>query len=265
MATQADRIRRFVIENLNSLATHRDGRLCICARDVVRGMGLVNQTPSVCSALESVKFQQEAALKWVDRIGPRRSTTTVFVYEPAAGAETPPAPQKTPVVLRPPASPTPNGLRTGVSHSGRTELPRVDLCLVSCVSDKLCCAAPAKDLYVSPLFTKTRSLVTAMDCPWFILSAKYGLVAPERHIEPYNRTLKGMSVDARRAWANEVWKCLEPHLRDVGSVAVFAGNDYREFLVPRLRHRSIQVHVLMQSIGRQLRWLNEQLEGIEAP
>lgn len=143
-------------------------------------------------------------------------------------------------------------------------LPAADLCLVSCVATKGPKPAPARDLYGSPLFTKTRSLVDAMGWPWFILSAEYGLVEPAEVIAPYNKTLKAMSVDARRAWAKEVWECLEPHLAEVGSVAVFAGKPYREFLVPRLRRRGIEAHVLMRRIGEQLRWLNEQLGGIDA-
>ena len=39
--------------------------------------------------------------------------------------------------------------------------------LVACASKKRCGIAPAKDLYVSALFTKTRAYVEATESRWF--------------------------------------------------------------------------------------------------
>ena len=142
-----------------------------------------------------------------------------------------------------------------------TKLPAADLCLVSCVSKKQPRCAPAKDMYISPWFTKARTLVEAQGWPWFILSAQYGLLHPDQEIARYEKTLNTMRVAERRAWANDVINALESHLDGVQSVVVFAGQKYQEFLVPEMRRRGIQVHVPMEGlkIGEQLAWLSDRI------
>jgi hypothetical protein len=51
--------------------------------------------------------------------------------------------------------------------------------LVSCVSQKRKQACPARELYVSDWFLKARHYTETSGCGWFILSAEYGLVAPD--------------------------------------------------------------------------------------
>jgi len=81
---------------------------------------------------------------------------------------------------------------------------RGDLILVGCVSAKLEHAAPAKDLYVSPLFARRRRYAEASGRPWFIYSALYGLLAPDDRIEPYDVSLKDASPSQRRAMGERV-------------------------------------------------------------
>lgn len=130
--------------------------------------------------------------------------------------------------------------------------------LVSCVARKRPRATPAADLYTSAWFVKARALVEASGDPWFILSAEHGLLAPEKVIEPYERTLNTMSVHERRSWAEQVQKQMEVILPDADEVVVFAGNKYRENLMPYLRKRFLEVKVPMDglTIGRQLNWLD---------
>ena len=56
-------------------------------------------------------------------------------------------------------------------------------------------------------FRKMRTLVEAQDWPWFILSAKYGIVDPEQMIEPYEKTLNKMGVADQRDWAERMPRC----------------------------------------------------------
>lgn len=137
-------------------------------------------------------------------------------------------------------------------------LPTASLCLVSCAADKLDRPAPAKDLYTSDLFVKTRRFVEIQDKRWFILSAKHGLVDPNEEIAPYEKTLKEMGKAARRDWAAAVLNALEPHLEGVRAVVFLAGERYREFVAPALSDRGIEVQVPMQGmrIGKQFAWLD---------
>ena len=131
---------------------------------------------------------------------------------------------------------------------------------MSCVSVKRPFPARARELYTSPWFEKARSCVEEMGCPWFILSAKYGLLDPNSLIAPYNQTLKTMQASLRRAWARGVMEDLVPHTVGINSVTLFAGMAYREFLGPELRERGLTVYVPMEGmgIGQQLSWLSNQ-------
>ena len=133
--------------------------------------------------------------------------------------------------------------------------------LVSCVARKLDTPSPAKDLYTSAWFRKARAYVESTESPWYILSAEYGLLDPERVVEPYEKTLNTMGIRDRRFWAERVFSQLEAVGVTDGRLSFLAGQRYREFLVPRLRGIGIEVEVPMAGlrIGEQLRWLGEQV------
>ena len=71
----------------------------------------------------------------------------------------------------------------------------------------------AGNLYTSPWFIMARGLVEKTDQPWFILSAKHGLVSPDTVIPPYEATLNTMSVADRRAWGVMVRKQMDKTYR----------------------------------------------------
>ena len=133
--------------------------------------------------------------------------------------------------------------------------------LVSCVSQKREHACAARDLYVSNLFRKARRYVEASACPWYILSAEYGLVEPEQVVAPYERTLNTMAVADRRAWAQRVFEQLMAAVPNATTVVFLAGERYREFLARHLKDRGLVVSVPMEGlrIGEQLSWLGQHL------
>ena len=260
MPSQADRIRRHALEHhVRPWRESGESALSIRAGDVARSMGLRNRTPNVCSALESHAFQQEAGLVLIGKMGPRQSTTTTFRYQrddasagPRMGRET----------ERPARSNDP-GSRVAQPHQVYDDtLPAADLCLVSGVKKKLRECAPGKELYVSNWFCKARAVIEAAGWPWYILSAKYGLVDPDAVIEPYEKTLSAMRKSERIEWSRKVMGALDSRLVDVDSVVIFAGEKYRECLEPALRKRGIAVHVPMEGlgIGEQLARLNRWID-----
>lgn len=131
--------------------------------------------------------------------------------------------------------------------------------LVSCVSRKKSHPAPAQNLYVSDWFKKARAYVLKSGSPWFILSAKHGLVHPDEILAPYEQTLNNMRAAERRAWAEKVQHQMETMLPDADEIVLFAGQRYREYIEHWLRGRfaSVQVPMLGLPIGKQLRWLSE--------
>jgi len=146
---------------------------------------------------------------------------------------------------------------------GKVQIVRLNMDvigLVQCGAQKKATAAPAKDLYISSLFKKSKSFVESKCDKWFILSAKYGLLLPEQVVEPYNETLKSYSVKERAIWAESIFEDISKHINSGDKIIFLAGNYYRQFLIPKLQAMGIQIEVPMKGlrIGEQLHYLDVQ-------
>lgn len=135
---------------------------------------------------------------------------------------------------------------------------RATVYLVSCASRKRRQACEARHLYISDLFSKARRYAEASGSPWFILSAEHGLVAPDKLIAPYERTLNRMLSADRRVWGERVVIQLAEAVPDLSRVVFLAGKRYREFLTPHLTNRGVEVSIPMEGlrIGEQMSWLD---------
>jgi hypothetical protein len=131
--------------------------------------------------------------------------------------------------------------------------------LISCASKKLPHPAPAGDLYVSSLFQFClRYAGTLKPDVIFILSAKYGLVALDQWLEPYNDTLNTKRNADIKEWAQGVLEQLRSKVDlDRDTVIFLAGEKYRRYLVDQIKHYEIPLKGL--SIGRQLQYLKRAL------
>jgi hypothetical protein len=124
-----------------------------------------------------------------------------------------------------------------------------DLALVSCVKTKLQRGA-AKDIYISPRFQFSRRIAEARADRWLILSALYGLLAPETLIEYYDETLKGAPEALKRKWAERVFESICRTATANQSILILAGNDYCRHLVPLLEQRGHQVAVPLRGLDQ---------------
>ena len=133
--------------------------------------------------------------------------------------------------------------------------------LISCVSKKLNYKSKAQDLYVSSLFKKNLQYAKSLNPDKiFILSAKYGLLRLNEEIEPYNKTLNKMRSKEIKEWANSVLNQLKKSTDLENDEFIFlAGNNYRKFLLPYLKHYKIPMQGL--SIGKQLQWLSKRIKN----
>ena len=78
-----------------------------------------------------------------------------------------------------------------------------DVILVGCTKSKRAARCPARVMYdPSDLFRLRRAYAEASGRPWAILSARLGVISPEREIDPYNFT-----ITQRRAqdWVPQLW------------------------------------------------------------
>jgi len=132
--------------------------------------------------------------------------------------------------------------------------------LVACVKQKRSAPAPARELDDSVWFRKARQYVEARCDRWWILSAKYGLVAPAETIAPYGKTLRDDAAEQRREWAQRILEGLGEVLTPEDTVILLAGRLYREHLVEDLQERVSQVEIPMEGlgIGEQLQFLTQQ-------
>ncbi|MGH7950750.1 MAG: DUF6884 domain-containing protein [Limisphaerales bacterium] len=137
--------------------------------------------------------------------------------------------------------------------------------LISCVKKKLPHKAKAEHLYISPLFRGyLRYAKNLKPDDIFILSAKYELLELEREIEPYNSTLKEMSVVQVRAWADKVLEQLKQRADLQKDHFVFlAGEKYRKFLMPHLALSEAPLEGM--SFGKQLQKFKSQTHEPNLP
>jgi hypothetical protein len=133
------------------------------------------------------------------------------------------------------------------------------IALVSCAAKKAKHKAQAQDLYASPLFKRALAYARFLRPDHiYILSAKYGLLDLTTEIEPYDLTLKEMSSNNVRGWADKVLSQLAQNANLGRDTFIFlAGDAYRRFIVPKLPHWEAPLAGL--PIGKQLQRLNELL------
>lgn len=151
-------------------------------------------------------------------------------------------------------------------HEEFLALPPRTVALVACASRKRlpegAWQAPAKDLYNSHLFRAARRYAERVADEWYILSALYDLVRPDRMLPDYNRKLSEMPKAMRDHWAEIVASQIQAVVPRYSTLIFLAGREYREGVIHRLTGRYI-IEVPMEGlgIGEQVSWLNKQNSG----
>lgn len=100
--------------------------------------------------------------------------------------------------------------------------------IVGCGARKLPHPAPAADLYTGPLFRAARAYADAQGAPWWVVSARHGLVRPDRVLAPYDQRLRPSRADSFGTWPLSLH--LHHLVRAMGPlvVEVHAGRPYVE-------------------------------------
>jgi hypothetical protein len=141
------------------------------------------------------------------------------------------------------------------------------LCLVGCCRTKLRQAAPAKELYVSPLFRLCRRWAEQHADAWAVLSAYHGVVEPDAVLEPYDVTIRQrrpygqapLSSEEFQTWlcaSVQRWRCKYVQGSQTPQLIVLAGKDYWRWLKASF---TFSVPMDGLGIGERLQWLQEQL------
>lgn len=158
------------------------------------------------------------------------------------------------------------GQRSRTRHTPRADSPDirrtpamdVDVVILGCVSSKRREPAPAKDLYISPLWEKRRAYAVASGKPWVIYSAEHAILDPEQVIEWYDVALARLSAAQRRAKGEQAVTQLREKFGALpGKVfEIHAGAAYVDSLAAPLRRERAELVAPLSglSIGYQLRW-----------
>ena len=148
--------------------------------------------------------------------------------------------------------------------------------LVGCGKQKRSEPALAESLYTGALFQKSLTLAEIQakrsGGAVFILSAKYGLIAPTARIAPYDLALSDLSASQRNEWGIDVAHALADYYRKSGRI----GNSELVFYAGRLYVQAVESGVARMlgtsprsrqpmyglQIGERLAWLNDQLSSL---
>jgi hypothetical protein len=144
----------------------------------------------------------------------------------------------------------------------------ITLCLVGCCKTKLAHAAPARELYCSPLFRLSRQWAEENADAWAILSAYYGVVRPEEVISPYDVTIRQRSPRGQtrlsptefETWLYaqvQAWRAQYLRPRQSSRLVLLAGKEYWCWLANR--KMSLAIPLDGMSIGARIRWLQQEL------
>ena len=138
-----------------------------------------------------------------------------------------------------------------------------DVILIGCVRTKRATACAAAELFNSPLFEGRRRYAVGRGLPWYIVSAKFGLLAPDDVIGPYDVYLADQSPAYRTAWGEFVTAQLEqkhPEVRS-GTIEVHAGAAYADPLRAPLAARGAMLTTPLAHLrqGEQLAWYHSRL------
>lgn len=132
--------------------------------------------------------------------------------------------------------------------------------LISCSKSKLAKKAPARDLYTGRLFERAVSWAESKGYTWYVVSALYGLVQPNRELAPYDFTLKQLRTRERESWAHMVVAAELTKYVSRGSHAILIMPQlYRRYIEAELVKASISFENPVEhlAIGQQIRWLTK--------
>jgi hypothetical protein len=120
---------------------------------------------------------------------------------------------------------------TGPAQLSRAaaSVPPTRLVLVGCSSSKALTARPAAGMFTGIAFTKASDLARSSGAPWYVLSAKFGLLDPAEVVAPYDIYLPDQPAPYRTAWgAWVVAQLATRHDLRGAMVEVHAGRAYSE-------------------------------------
>lgn len=127
--------------------------------------------------------------------------------------------------------------------------------VIACSNTKAKARCPAREMYQGALFKKSVAYIERLRIPWFIISAKYGLMKPDQIILPYELKIQDMSEAEKDHLGRKVNEELKKYLKKDEVVLALAGFDYMIFA----RDIPVLMPMIGLRIGKRLGWLEKKL------
>ena len=141
------------------------------------------------------------------------------------------------------------------------------IALISCVSKKLDGEYIAYKLYSPSTLFKAHwnyalnNLNLDPTKEIFIISALHGVISPFKIIKKYDVTLKNMSTEEKKEWAEKVVAQLKQNFdMNKTEFLILAGKDYYEELIKLLPHYKL-IPEKPLPIGKRIQWFQSQIKG----
>jgi cytoplasmic iron level regulating protein YaaA (DUF328/UPF0246 family) len=125
---------------------------------------------------------------------------------------------------------------------------------VACCKLKSSKKTTAEKMYISPLFKLSLEYAKKNSDKVFILSAKYGLLALDDIIDPYNETLNTKTENEIKEWSNNILKQIRKLELEDSDFLYLCGSNYKKYIEKKLKG-SDPMNGL--SLGYRLQWLKK--------
>lgn len=116
----------------------------------------------------------------------------------------------------------------------------------------------AEKMYISPLFKLSLKYAKEHSDIVFILSAKYGLLALNDIIKPYNETLNTKTDDEINEWSRGIIKSIKHLGLEKSKFFYLCGNNYKKYLEKKLPGKDPMKGL---SLGFRLQWLKNHIKN----
>jgi hypothetical protein len=198
-------------------------------------------------------FSRAALISWVSERRPDVGVSSIakhiqFATANAQSAGGNPFAERTPLLYRVDRglyrrySPASGAADVPAGTSGRPSPARV--VLVGSSGETGAAPVPVAELFESPGFARTRDRAVRSGVPWFVLSAKHGLLDPHDVVSPYEVQIGDQSPGYRTAWGEWVVAQLGDRVRLDGlTVEVHGGVDFAQPLRQALSRRGASLEI----------------------
>lgn len=130
-----------------------------------------------------------------------------------------------------------------------------NIIIIQCSNSKKSQQTKASELYTSERFNLSKKIAEKYAKTWFILSAKHGLIEPDKLVTPYDRTITDFSVDEKKEFISNVINQITKLELTNKRLIFLTDPDYTDEIVNFLKNTCSDIISPFSQIKREM-WIN---------